>query len=93
MNKKDIISQIKLKRSFLSIGLDTDIQKIPSFLLDYEDPVFEFNKRIIDATNDLCIAYKINIDFYESRGKDGWESLQRTLDYIPDNLFFIYLPP
>lgn len=62
------------------MGLDTDIRKIPIHLLDAEDPVFEFNKQIIDATKDLCVAYKPNIAFYESMGVKGWESLQKTLD-------------
>lgn len=89
MNKAQLLEQIKLKKSFLCIGLDTDIQKIPTFLRDTEDPIFEFNKRIIDATKDYCVAYKPNIAFYESRGYKGWQSLQRTMDYIPDNIFTI----
>jgi orotidine-5'-phosphate decarboxylase len=89
MNRKDLISKIKQKKSFLCVGLDTDIQKIPSHLLSLEDPVFEFNKQIIDATKDLCVAYKPNIAFYESMGSKGWESLEKTLDYIPKNIFTI----
>ena len=89
MNRKEIISQIKQKESFLCIGLDTDIKKIPVHLLELEDPVFEFNKQIIDATKDLCVAYKPNIAFYESLGARGWQSLQKTLDYIPNNIFTI----
>jgi orotidine-5'-phosphate decarboxylase len=89
MDKQSIISQIKSKESFLCIGLDTDINKIPSHLLNEEYPLFEFNKQIIDATHDLCVAYKPNIAFYESRGKKGWESLKKTLDYIPNNIFKI----
>ena len=89
MNRQDIISQIKKKKSFLCIGLDTDINKIPRYLLESEDPIFEFNKKIIDATKDLCVAYKPNIAFYESMGARGWQSLQRTLEYIPDNIFTI----
>ena len=89
MNKKSLINQIKNKRSFLCIGLDSDINKIPSHLLRYEDPIFEFNKQIIDATKDLCVAYKPNIAFYESMGVKGWTSLEKTLDYIPDDLFTI----
>tara|TARA_B100000683_G_scaffold73004_1_gene71606 strand:+ start:195 stop:1013 length:819 start_codon:yes stop_codon:yes gene_type:complete len=89
MNREQIISQIKLKRSFLCIGLDTDINKIPKHLLSAEDPVFEFNKQIIDATNDLCVAYKPNIAFYESMGLSGWNSLQKTLDYIPKDILTI----
>ena len=89
MNKSELILQIKNKRSFLCIGLDSDIEKIPHFLLDYEDPIFEFNKRIIDSTKDYCVAYKPNIAFYESMGAKGWESLQKTVDYIPQNIFTI----
>ena len=89
MNRKELISQIKSKKSFLCVGLDTDIKKIPSHLLALEDPVFEFNKQIIDATKDLCVAYKPNIAFYESMGALGWTSLNKTLDYIPDNIFTI----
>ena len=89
MNKKELIRQIKEKESFLCIGLDTDIRRIPSYLLELEDPVFEFNKKIIDSTKDLCVAYKPNIAFYESMGTKGWESLQKTLDYIPSNIFTI----
>jgi orotidine-5'-phosphate decarboxylase len=72
MTRQALIEQIEAKKSFLCIGLDTDITLIPQFLLDYPDPVLEFNKRIIDATNDLCVAYKPNSAFYESRGLAGW---------------------
>ena len=89
MNKEELVHQIKSKRSFLCIGLDTDIKKIPTYLLELEDPIFEFNKQIIDATKDLCVAYKPNIAFYESLGVSGWISLQKTLDYIPKNIFTI----
>ncbi|MEE2700410.1 MAG: orotidine-5'-phosphate decarboxylase [Bacteroidota bacterium] len=89
MNREQIINQIKAKRSFLCVGLDTDIKKIPSHLLDCDDPIFEFNKQIIDATQDLCVAYKPNIAFYESMGLSGWNSLEKTLDYIPKNIFTI----
>ncbi|OFY89417.1 MAG: orotidine 5'-phosphate decarboxylase [Bacteroidetes bacterium RIFCSPLOWO2_12_FULL_31_6] len=89
MNKKDLINQIKQKKSFLCIGLDTDISKIPPHLLKEKDPIFEFNKQIIDATKDLCVAYKPNIAFYESIGASGWESLKKTVDYIPKNIFTI----
>jgi len=83
MTRQQLIDQIFLKKSFLCIGLDTDIKLIPPFLLDYEDPVLEFNKRIIDATHDLCVAYKPNSAFYESRGVDGWKSLVATWKYLP----------
>jgi orotidine-5'-phosphate decarboxylase len=89
MTRQELIYQIKKKKSFLCIGLDTDIRKIPTHLLDLEDPVFEFNKQIIDATKDLCVAYKPNIAFYESLGVSGWNSLQKTLDYIPNDIFTI----
>ena len=89
MTKQELIAQIKQKQSFLCIGLDSDINKIPSHLLDLEDPIFEFNKQIIDATKDLCVAYKPNIAFYESIGVDGWKSLEKTLNYIPKNIFTI----
>ena len=82
MKKEDLISQIKRKKSFLCIGLDTDINKIPKFLLDTEDPIFEFNKKIIDATNSYCVAYKPNIAFYESLGLNGWKALEKTINYI-----------
>ena len=89
MNKQELINQIKLKKSFLCIGLDTDIQKIPEHLLKFDDPVFEFNKQIIDSTKDLCVAYKLNTAFYESNGINGWKSLMKTIDYIPKNIFSI----
>jgi orotidine-5'-phosphate decarboxylase len=89
MTRHELIYQIKKKKSFLCIGLDTDIRKIPTHLLELEDPIFEFNKLIIDATKDLCVAYKPNIAFYESRGIKGWESLQKTLAYIPNDIFTI----
>ena len=89
MTRNEIIEQIHLKKSFLCVGLDTDISKIPKYLLDFEDPVFEFNKRIINATKDLCVAYKPNIAFYESIGIDGWKSLKKTIEYIPEDIFTI----
>src|SRR5690242_10194394 len=89
MTKQEIIAQIKSKKSFLCIGLDTDINKIPKHLLKAEDPIFEFNKQIIDATKDLCIAYKPNTAFYESQGYKGWKSLESTVNYIPRNIFKI----
>lgn len=89
MTSQELINQIKSKKSFLCIGLDSDIDKIPKHLLSFPDPVFEFNKQIIDATNDLCVAYKINTAFYEARGVKGWESLKKTFDYIPTTIFRI----
>ena len=89
MTKAELIFQIKQKQSFLCVGLDTDIKKIPTHLLELEDPIFEFNKQIIDATKDFCVAYKPNIAFYESMGVSGWNSLHKNLDYIPKNIFTI----
>ncbi len=89
MNRKELIEQIKSKKSFLCVGLDTDLDKIPAHLLTSEDPIFEFNKAIIDATKDFAVAYKPNIAFYECLGPKGWESLKKTIDYIPKNCFTI----
>lgn len=89
MTKQQLFKEIIRKNSYLCIGLDTDIKKIPKFLLDLDDPIFEFNKRIIDATADFCVAYKPNIAFYEACGTKGWESLRKTLEYIPKNCFTI----
>ncbi len=85
MTKDELISEIKSKRSCLCIGLDTDIEKIPVHLLKSDDPVFEFNRQIIDATHHLCIAYKPNLAFYESLGIKGWQSLSRTIEYLRNN--------
>ncbi len=89
MTRSELIEGIRKKTSFLCIGLDTDIKKIPSQLLNTEDPVFEFNKAIIDATSDLCIAYKPNLAFYESLGPQGLNSLKKTVDYIPAGILKI----
>lgn len=89
MNRQQLIDQIRAKNSYLCVGLDSDIDKIPSFLHSYNDPVFEFNRRIIDATKDYCVSYKINTAFYESRGVKGWESMERTVQYIPSSHFKI----
>lgn len=89
MTYQQLYQNIIRKKSFLCIGLDTDITKIPSFLLQEKDPIFEFNRRIIEATHQLCIAYKPNIAFYEARGAKGWESLQKTLEIIPSDCFTI----
>lgn len=89
MTRQELIEQIRIKRSFLCVGLDTDLKKIPKHLLETEDPMFEFNKAIIDATKDYCVAYKPNIAFYECMGPKGWDSLKKTLDYIPSNIFTI----
>lgn len=87
MDRSHLLHQIKSKRSFLCIGLDTDLARIPAHLLNYHDPIFEFNRRIIDATSDLCVAYKPNLAFYESRGFEGWLSLEKTVNHIPFDLF------
>ncbi|MBU2018252.1 MAG: orotidine-5'-phosphate decarboxylase [Bacteroidetes bacterium] len=89
MTKQELVAQIKSKKSFLCVGLDTDMTKIPAHFLEMEDPLFAFNKAIIDATKDFCVAYKPNIAFYECYGPKGWESLRKTIDYIPKNCFTI----
>lgn len=89
MTRQELFLQIKKKSSYLCVGLDTDLQKIPKHLLKLSDPVFEFNKQIIDATHDYCVAYKPNIAFYEALGSKGWESLQKTVEYIPKDIFTI----
>ena len=89
MTSSDIFSQIQKKQSYLCVGLDTDLEKIPTHLRSVADPIFEFNKQIIDATHEFAVAYKPNIAFYEALGPKGWESLQKTLDYIPNNIFTI----
>lgn len=89
MNKTQLFEQIKGKESFLCVGLDTDISRIPKHLLKAEDPIFEFNKQIIDATAPFTVAYKPNIAFYEAEGTRGWESLQKTIEYIPKDIFTI----
>ncbi|ADV43402.1 orotidine-5'-phosphate decarboxylase [Bacteroides helcogenes] len=85
MNKQELFENIKRKKSFLCVGLDTDIKKIPDHLLDDPDPIFAFNKAIIDATADLCIAYKPNLAFYESMGVKGWIAFEKTVKYIKEN--------
>ncbi len=85
MDKQTLFDNIKRKRSFLCVGLDTDIKKIPEHLLNEEDPIFAFNKAIIDATADLCVAYKPNLAFYESLGLTGWIAFEKTVKYIREN--------
>ena len=92
MNNQQLFENIKAKGSFLCVGLDTDLQKIPSFLLDHADPIFEFNKAIIDATAQYTVAYKPNLAFYESEGLEGWKSLEKTILYLREkhpDLFLI----
>jgi orotidine-5'-phosphate decarboxylase len=82
MTTQQLIEQIQLKKTFLCIGLDVDLTKIPTHLLELEDPIFEFNKCIIDATHDLCVSYKPNTAFYEAYGIKGWQSLEKTIQYL-----------
>lgn len=89
MNKKQLFEQIQQKKSFLCIGLDPVLDKLPKHLLKYKDPILEFNKQLIDATHDLCVAYKPNTAFYESRGVKGWETLVNTWKHFPKDIFTI----
>ena len=89
MTRKQLIQQIQLKKTYLCVGLDTDITKIPKHLQSHPDAVFEFNKQIIDATQDLCVAYKINTAFYEAMGLKGWEAMEKTVKYISKDQFII----
>ena len=89
MTRQQLVDQIFSKQSYLCVGLDTDITKIPKHLLSNADPVFEFNKQIIDATRDLCVGYKLNTAFYEAMGTSGWRSLEETVNYIPSGHFKI----
>jgi orotidine-5'-phosphate decarboxylase len=89
MNQPELTAFIRKQASYLCVGLDTDLSKIPRHLLSFADPVFEFNRRIIDATKGYCVSYKINTAFYEAMGIKGWESMQRTVDYIPSTHFKI----
>jgi orotidine-5'-phosphate decarboxylase len=89
MTRALLLEEILKKKSYLCVGLDTDLNKIPSHLLREKDPVFEFNKQIIDATIEYCVAYKPNLAFYEALGPAGWESLQKTVAYLPANIFKI----
>ena len=91
MNHQQIFEQIKIKRSFLCVGLDTDILKIPKHLTDISDPVFSFNKEIIDATVEFSVAYKPNLAFYESLGWQGWQSLEKTVRYVREKYPDIFL--
>lgn len=89
MRKSELVQFIKDQRSYLCVGLDTDLRKIPEHLLGEDDPIFEFNKAIIEATQEFCVAYKPNLAFYESLGPKGWISLQKTLEVIPKSHFTI----
>ena len=89
MKKNDLVKEIRAKHSFLCIGLDSDISKIPPFLLKEKDPILKFNQEIIAATHDLCVAYKPNLAFYEAYGHKGWLTLEKTKDFIPKEIFTI----
>jgi len=89
MTRKQLIQQIQLKKSYLCVGLDTDITKIPAHLQSHPEAIFEFNKQIIDVTHDLCVAYKINTAFYEAMGVKGWQAMEKTVNYIPKDQFII----
>ena len=89
MTRAQLINTIRTTQSYLCVGLDSDRTKIPKHLLSYADPVFEFNRQIIDATKDHCVAYKINTAFYEADGVKGWETMERTVNYIPATHFKI----
>jgi orotidine-5'-phosphate decarboxylase len=89
MTRQQLIDKIHQKKSYLCVGLDTDITKIPKHFLSAPDPVFAFNKAIIDATKDLCVSYKINTAFYEALGVKGWEAMEKTVHYIGDEHFKI----
>lgn len=89
MTRQQLVEQIKKKKSYLCVGLDTDTTKLPAHLQSHPDAIFEFNKAIIDATKDLCVSYKINTAFYEAHGLKGWEAMQRTVEYIPKDIFTI----
>ncbi len=90
MKRTSLVEKMKHSKSVLCVGLDTDILRIPAFIKDnYDDPIFEFNKRIIESTKDICVAYKFNIAFYEAQGVAGWRSLEKSLKLIPNDIFTI----
>jgi len=90
MKREALVDKMKSSKSLLCVGLDTDILRIPSFIKEnFDDPILEFNRRIIEATKDICVAYKFNLAFYEAQGVPGWESLQKSLALIPDDIFTI----
>lgn len=89
MNRSELVQQIRQKKSYLCVGLDTDVTKLPKHLQSAHDGVFQFNKAIIDATKDHCVSYKINTAFYESQGLKGWEAMEQTVRYIPSTHFTI----
>ena len=89
MTRSELVAQIQQKKSLLCVGLDTDLARLPKHLLHEKDPIFAFNRAIIDATKDFCVAYKPNTAFYEAEGTRGWDALQKTIDYIPKTHFTI----
>lgn len=89
MNRSSLIEEIKKKKSFLCVGLDSSPDKLPAHLKGKPGAIFEFNRQIIDATSDLCVSYKINTAFYEAMGTRGWEAMEQTVDYIPSSHFKI----
>src|SRR5205809_5402003 len=89
MTRQQLVEQIFSKKTYLCVGLDTDISKIPKHLTTGVDPIFEFNKKIIDDTKDFCVAYKINTAFYEAEGLKGWQAMEKTVNYIPSSHFKI----
>jgi orotidine-5'-phosphate decarboxylase len=89
MTRQHLVKQIFSKKTYLCVGLDTDLTKIPKHLLSAPDPIFEFNKQIIDTTKDFCVAYKINTAFYEAEGLRGWQAMEKTVNYIPSSHFKI----
>ena len=89
MTRQQLVEQIFTKKTYLCVGLDTDLAKIPKHLLSAADPIFEVNKQIIDATKDFCVSYKINTAFYEAEGLKGWEAMEKTVNYIPSSHFKI----
>ena len=89
MNRQELVNQIFSKKTYLCVGLDTDVTKIPKHLLESPDAIFDFNKAIIDATKDFCVAYKLNTAFYEAQGLKGWEAMEETVNYIPSTHFKI----
>ena len=89
MKRSQLVDEIRKKKSYLCVGLDTDLRKIPEFLLKEKDPILRFNQEIIEATHDLCVAYKPNLAFYESQGSEGLASLEKTMNLIPEEIFTI----
>lgn len=83
MNRSELVTHIKNRKTYLCVGLDTDITKLPKHLQSHPDAIFEFNKAIIDATSEYCVSYKVNTAFYESQGLKGWEAMEKTVHYIP----------